>query len=117
MKEFMIIVSIVCTLSGCGFSDRMQYAKRGHVFLKEKDTVCLKSLPNDILNSYLLTSSEDHYKSTLLVENYINIPYPNTCMKVKLKKNVSYDIMYIMSHEKLSVDFTLGDYNDLIEEK
>ena len=117
MKKLLIIIAITSTLVGCGVGDTMQYRTRGHVFLKGEDTVCLKSLPNDILNSYLLTSSEDHYKTTLLVENYINLPYPNTCMKINLKKNFSYNIIYIMNNQKFRVDFTLGDYNDLIEEK
>jgi len=38
-------------------------------------------------------------------------------MKIKLKKNFSYNIIYIMNNQKFRVDFTLGDYNDLIEEK
>jgi len=117
MRNSFLIVAIISILTGCGLGDRMEFSTRGHAFLKGPDIVCLKSLPNDVLKYYLVSSSEDHYKTVLLVENHINKIYPNTCINIKLKKNVSYDIMYIMNDEKLSVGFTLGNYNDLIEEK
>lgn len=77
----------------------------------------MQSSPKDVLRFYLLTSSEDHYKRQLLSEEYIEKENPDTCIYIRLKNNINYNVIYIMNDDKYRADFSLDENNNLTEVK
>jgi hypothetical protein len=111
MSKVIVMLIFVSLLSGC-VGDRLDFRHKGEVFQQDRSKICVKSMPGDTMSYYLLSSSENNYAPPLLTENHINNKYPDTCINVTLKENVSYDLIYILSDVKYRASFTLdGSHN------
>ena len=113
-KRAVIPLIFTLSLSGC-VGDRLDFRKKGTVYLEGNRLVCIKSTPGDRLTYYLLSSSENNYAPPLAVEVEINRTYPDTCINsVTLKENVAYDLNYILNDVKYKAEFIL-DKNSTIK--
>ena len=111
MSKVIVMLIFVSLLSGC-VGDRLDFRHKGEVFQQDRSRICVKSMPGDTMSYYLLSSSENNYAPPLVTENHINNKYPDTCINVTLKENVSYDLIYILSDVKYRASFTLdGSHN------
>ncbi|MFZ4833183.1 putative T6SS immunity periplasmic lipoprotein [Rouxiella sp. Mn2063] len=114
MKKIIIAVFFTLFLSACG-SDRLAFSNRGEVYLLGNDLLCIKSKPGDVISFYSLSSSENKYYPALVSEFEINNKYPDTCIRVSLKKDVSYELIYTMNKVDYSAVFNLE--NDKLKQK
>lgn len=48
-----------------------------------------------------------------MFEDNINRKYPDTCLPIALKQNISYNIIYEMNNIKYRVDFSVDEKNNI----
>jgi len=100
-------------MSGC-VGDRLEFRNKGEVFFKDGQFLCIKSMPGDTLTYYLLSSSENNYSPPLRDGVDINVKYPATCLHdITLKKNVFYDLSYILNDIKYKAEFSVDENNNI----
>ncbi|MFZ4832535.1 putative T6SS immunity periplasmic lipoprotein [Rouxiella sp. Mn2063] len=107
-----LIIALILFISGC-VGDRLDFRHEGSVYKKGNDSVCVTSKEGDNITYYLLSSSENNYSPPLLFEDNIERKYPNHCFDVKLKKGVTYNLIYEMNDIKYRVDFKLDDKSNI----
>jgi hypothetical protein len=113
MKKKSITTLISISLfTGC-VGDRLDFRHQGDIYNKNSELFCINSKPGDNITYYLLSSSENNYQSPLIFEDNVNKKYPDTCLQIKLKQNVYYNIIYEMNNIKYRVDFTLDEKNNI----
>jgi len=96
MKKNIVIVLATLLLYSCG-GDRITFSNRGDVYLLGSNLLCIKSKLGDTISFYSLSSSENRYSPALISEFEIDKKYPDTCIRVNLKNNFSYQLIYTMN--------------------
>lgn len=90
-------------LTGCA-GDRLAFHQAGNATVSE-NRMCIVSAPDDILEYYSLSSSENSYVVPILTEDSIAKKYPDTCMDLILKSSTNYELIYVLSGEKYRFEF------------
>ncbi|MGB8665083.1 MAG: putative T6SS immunity periplasmic lipoprotein [Serratia inhibens] len=102
IKNFMLCLFFFL-LTGC-VGDRLAFHQAGHATVSE-NRICITASPGDILEYYLLTSSENNYEIPLSEEDNIAKKYPDTCIPLVLKNSTSYELIYELSGKKYRFEF------------
>ncbi|WP_408014951.1 putative T6SS immunity periplasmic lipoprotein [Rouxiella aceris] len=93
----MTILLSIFLISGC-VGDRLDFRHKGSVYKKNSNLLCIDSKPGDSITYYLLSSSKNNYHPPLMFEDNINRKYPDTCLPIALKQNISYNIIIVCQH-------------------
>lgn len=100
------ILLILCVLlTGC-VGDRLDFRNKGDAFI-DKNSICVKAKPGDVLTYYLLSSSINNYEKPLEVGTDVSKKYPDICIFTALENNTDYDLIYVLSGEKYRVEFSI----------
>ena len=113
MKATSFTIPIFLLVAGC-VGERLTFHNEGHAKVDE-NRICIKSHPGDILEYYLLNSSENNYEKPLSGGEDIEKKYPDTCIPLKLKGSTNYELMYILNKEKYRFEFKTDAYKKVTE--
>lgn len=105
MTRFLYLLLIFIVLSGC-VGDRLVFREKGDASVN-KSSICIKSSSNDVLSYYNLSSSVNSYSKPLVAESNIIKEFPDTCIKVDLKPDEDYTLLYVLNSIKYRFEFSV----------
>lgn len=105
MKK-LTIIPLTFILSGCP-GDR-NISQHRYIFMHD-DIICFSINKNDVLNYYRIESSEGGSYHTILSKDQLNLSYPDTCIKPKLRNGYKYHISYDLNNKHYSDSFFIDN--------
>lgn len=112
MRRLAFAVVIGLVLTACqSDADRLVFTETGTVFTNG-DSLCIgKSGEADALNYYYLEEIVQGVNKPLLNSGdvMLNLSYPDTCFKIKLKPGSKYGVLYIMNDIKYRYEFDVNE--------
>ncbi|OMP90005.1 putative T6SS immunity periplasmic lipoprotein [Raoultella terrigena] len=87
----LITAPLIFLLSGC--PGGQPAPSQRSVFI-HGDTLCFSVNKNDTLDHYSVYYYPKGTYTVIKSNDKINVPYPNTCFKIKLKHGYQYNIYY-----------------------
>lgn len=109
MKKLSLI-PIVFLLSGCpGGNPAAEYRQ---VFM-QGDVICFSVNKKDVLDYYRVDSTQAEGYIIIKAEERVSLTYPDTCIKVKLKRGYKYNIAYGLNGKKYSAYFFIDNNGKL----
>lgn len=113
MNKPILLLSIIFLLCGCPGAGRegAESGERRSVFI-DGDNICFTINKAEILSRYILSTNDNDNKK-LLVNDFVNLSYPNTCFKTHFEKGVVYGVSYTINKENY-YDTFIFDKDDRI---
>jgi len=98
----LLLVPLVSVLTGCPGG---QPAPTFRNVFTQGETICFSINKKDALNYYSINSTQGGEYKMLYNGEKLNLSYPNTCIKVKLKNGYRYYIYYGLNEQNYTDNF------------
>ncbi|HBZ17379.1 putative T6SS immunity periplasmic lipoprotein [Pantoea sp. NPDC088449] len=108
-----LFLPMLFLLSGC-VGDRLSYHLKGDAFIG-RNQLCIKTVPEDQLEYYMLSSSENNYAKPLVVKDDVETKRLNTCIPFVLKEHESYELIYVLNGGKYRLEFKTDAHFNVIK--
>jgi len=104
--KMLYLIPLLLLLSGCpGGNPGAEYRR---VFM-QGDVICFSVNKNDILHYYRIDSTQGGKYTIIKADERVHLSYPDTCVKVKLKRGYRYNISYGLNGKKYSDYFFIDN--------
>lgn len=115
MRKITLLLPLITVLTGCPNSryEGAQIGKSKAVFI-ENDVVCFSVDKKDVLTRYNLWSNEDDEKRLIVAEG-VKLSYPNTCIKVELKKGYQYSANFSLNGKPYHYSFFIDNNGNIVD--
>lgn len=115
MKRVFILLPLVMLLTGCPNSkyEGAQIGESKWIYIDD-GVVCFSIDKEDILTRYDLWSNENKEKR-LVVDDGVNLSYPDTCIKVELKEGYQYSASYALNGKPYHYSFFIDNNHNIVK--
>ncbi len=108
MKKTILILLLCSLLTGCPGGKRAPKTRSTFI---NGNYLCFSINKNDVLNYYVIYSSESLKSPIIKASDNINlnVSYPNTCIEIKWKYGYSYTVSYGLNNKDYHHEFFIDN--------